>query len=128
MRPGLAGVGRLVHAVARREIGTDDSRAAADIDNVGIGRRYRDGADRAGGLLVEQRHPGRAEVGRSPDAAVIEADVEYVGLAGHARERPRPPCPGRPDGAPVHLGVKSPVNRLSLYSLYQRRHHQTTKK
>ena len=64
------------------------------------------------GWLVEERRPGRAVVGGAPDAAVIEADVEDVGLAGHAGERPRAAGPGRSDGAPVHLGIE-PASRAS---------------
>ena len=38
VRPGLAGVGGFVHAVADRQIGADDSRAGADVNDVGIRR------------------------------------------------------------------------------------------
>ncbi len=41
MLPGLARVHRLVNAIARRKIGPDDSSARADVDHIGIGRRYR---------------------------------------------------------------------------------------
>ena len=112
MGPGLARVGGLVHAVAHGEIGPDDARAGADVNDVGIGRRHGDGADRAGGLVVEQRRPGGAVVGGAPDAAVIEADVEDVGLAGHAGEGARAPGAGRADRAPVHLGIEPGIERL----------------
>ena len=91
MRPGLAAVGGLVDAVADGEVGADDAGAGADVDDVGIGRRHGDRADRAGACLVEDRFPIGTVVGRAPDAAVVEADVEHVRLArhaGHARARP----------------------------------------
>ena len=78
----------------------------------GIGRRHGDGADGAGGLVVEQRNPGGTEVGGAPDAAVIEADVEDVGLAGYAGEGARAAGARRSDGAPVHLGIKFAVDGL----------------
>ncbi len=43
----LPGVGGFVDAVAGGEIGPDDAGAAADVDDVGVGRGYRDGADRS---------------------------------------------------------------------------------
>ena len=86
----LPRVGGFVDAVADGEIGPLQAFAAADVDDVGIGRRDGERADGAGRLIVEDRLPGAAVVGGLPDAAVVDADVEDVGLAGHA---------GRPDGA-----------------------------
>ena len=112
VRPGLAGVGGFVHAVAGGEIGADDARAGADVDDVGVGGRDGDGADGAGGLVVEERRPGGTVIGGAPDAAVIEADVEDVGLAGDAGESARAAGARRSDGAPVHLGIKAGIDRL----------------
>ena len=70
----------------------------------GIGRRDGDRADRAGRLVVEDRRPGAAVVGRLPDAAVDDADVERVRLAGDAVERLGPAGAVRPDVAPAQLG------------------------
>ena len=95
VRPGLAAVGGLVDAIADGEVGTMQSFTAADVDDLRVGGRDGDGADRAGGLLVEDRLPGAAVVGGLPDAAVDRADVEDVGLAGNAAEaRVRPPRNG----------------------------------
>ena len=55
MRPGFAGVGGFVDAVADREIGAMQSFAAADINDVGIGGGDRDGADGLRGLVIEDR-------------------------------------------------------------------------
>ena len=92
MRPGLAGVGRFVDAVADGEVRARQPFAAADVDDVRIGRRDGDPADRSGRLVVEDRLPGAAGVGRLPDAAVDHADVEGVRLAAHG---PRPPSSAR---------------------------------
>jgi hypothetical protein len=103
MRPRLAGVGRLVHPVADGQVGADDPRTASDIDRIGIGRCDGDGADRAGGLVVEDRDPVGAVVGRPPHAAVVEAGVEGVGERGDARDRARASGAGGADLAPAHL-------------------------
>ena len=61
-----------------------DFLAAAYIDDVRIGRRDRDRADRTRRLIVEDRHPGSAVVGRLPHAAVVEADEEGIRTIGDA--------------------------------------------
>ena len=66
MRPRAAGVVGAVHPVAGGEIGPDDPRPGADVDDGGVGRRDRDGPDRAGRLAIEQRLPVRAVVARAP--------------------------------------------------------------
>ena len=53
MGPRFARVGRLIDAVAHGQIGPDDPRAAADVNDVGIRGRNGDGADGAGRLLIE---------------------------------------------------------------------------
>ena len=78
---------------------------------LGSDGRHGDRADRPRGLVVEQRRPGGTEIGGAPDAAVVEADVEDVGLAGHSGESPGASSAGRAYGAPVHLGVKFRVER-----------------
>jgi hypothetical protein len=103
--PRLAGIGGFVHAVTRSQIWADDAGARADIDDVGIRGRHGDRADRAGRLVVEQRQPVGAVVGRAPHAAIVEAGVEHVGLAGHAVQRPGATATGRANAAPVHLAV-----------------------
>ena len=89
MRPRLAVVDRFVHAITDREIGADDAGAAAHVDDVWIGRGDRDGPDRAGGLVIEQRYPVRAVVSAAPHAAVVETGVEHIGLGGHTGEGAR---------------------------------------
>jgi hypothetical protein len=53
VRPVCAGVRRLVDAVADGQVGPRQAFAAADVDDVRIGRRHGDPADRAGWLIVE---------------------------------------------------------------------------
>ena len=84
MLPGFAGVGGFVDAVAGGKIGATQAFAAAYVDDVGIGWGHGERADGAGGLAVEDGDPGAAGVGGLPDAAVVYADVEEIGIAGDA--------------------------------------------
>src|SRR5262249_54374835 len=67
--PRLAGVARLVDAVARGDVAADVGLAGTDVDHVRVGRGDGDGPDRRDGLVVEDGLPGEAAVGRLPDAA-----------------------------------------------------------
>ena len=103
MRPGLARVVRAVDAVADREIGPVQPFAACRVDDVVVGRRDRDGADRLRVFMVEDRLPGAAGIGGLPHAAVYLAYVEDVGLVSHAGSGPRAPTTKGPDHAPVQV-------------------------
>src|SRR5581483_1699789 len=102
MGPGPPGVARLVDTVADGQIGTNDSGAGPDIDDVRIGRCDGDRANRARRLIVEYRLPRRTVVGGAPQAAVIESDVEQVRLGRHAGERTRAAAARRADLPPLH--------------------------
>jgi hypothetical protein len=106
MLPRASGVSGLVDAVADGQIGTDDGRPGADIDHVGVRWGHGDGANRAGGLVVEQRCPVRTVIGRAPDAAVVVARVERVGLAGDASQRPGPAGTRGTDIPPAHVAER----------------------
>ena len=71
-----------------------------------VGRRDGERADGAGRLVVEDRLPGAAGIGGLPDAAVVDADVEDVRLAGDAGGADRPAAAERADHAPLQAGVK----------------------
>ena len=103
VRPRRAGVGRLVDAVADREVRARQPFAAADVEDVGIRRRNRHPANRSGRLVVEDRLPGAAGVVGLPDAAVHHAYIEGEGLTPMSRRRLRPPRAKRPDVAPLHF-------------------------
>src|ERR1700722_1480060 len=105
MGPGLAGVGGFVNAVADGKIWTVEALAAAHINDVGVGRGYRDGADRLRRLVIEDRVPGAAVVVRFPNAAIDLADVEHIRLAGDARRGPGATAAKWADHAPVHVLV-----------------------
>ena len=104
VRPRLAGVGRFVDAVAHRQIRPRQPLAAADVDDVRVGRRDGDRANRAGRLIVEDRRPRAAEVVGLPDAAVHGGHVEDVGLARHTGDGLGAAAAERADRPPPQLG------------------------
>ena len=107
MRPRLAGVGRLVDAVAGREIRPVQAFAAADVDDVGVGRRDGDRADGSGRLVVEDRLPHATGVGRLPDAAVDRRHIERVRVAAMPGRRARPARAMRTDVPPAQIGEEA---------------------
>ena len=108
VRPRLAGVGGLVHAVAGGQVGPLLRLAGADVDHVGIGRRHGQRANRAGRRRIEDRQPRAPGVGGLPDAAVDDADVEGVRLAGHAVERLGAAGAMRADVSPLQFAEQRP--------------------
>ncbi len=95
IRPRLAGVGRLVDAVAGVEIAANVGFAGAGVDDVGIRRRDGERADRIGDprdLSVGNVGPAQAVVGAPPDAALDAAHIKEVrlrsGTPATATERP----------------------------------------
>ena len=87
VRPGLAGVGRLVHTIAHGDVRTDVRFAGADPDDGRIRHRHRQRARGVCVLLVEDRPPDDPSVGRLPDAAARRAGVVREGIPHHARNR-----------------------------------------
>jgi len=110
--PGRAAVGRLVDAVAHREVGTLQPLAAPHVEDPRVRRRHGDRADRLRRLAVEDRLPGAAGVGRFPYPAVVGADVECVGLARHPHRRHRSPAAEGADHPPAELRVEAGIEGL----------------
>ncbi len=85
MGPGLAGVGGFEHADAVGVLAADIGLAGADIDDVRVRGRHRNGADGADGdALIADGKPGAAGVFGLPDAAADGAEIKGVGLVGIA--------------------------------------------
>src|SRR5690349_10986686 len=101
MRPGLSRVGGFVNAVAYGQIGTLQSFATADIDDVWIGWRYRNAPDRAGRLIVENRIPRAAIVIRLPNSTVHLRHIENTRLRRNARQCTHATSTAWADAAPV---------------------------
>ena len=81
------------------DVAADVGLAAADVDDVGVGRRDGDGADGGDGLVVEDRLPVHAAVGRLPDAAGRGGGVVGERIAGHAAGAADAPAGRRADAA-----------------------------
>ena len=86
VRPGLAGVGGLVDAVAPAHALAVRALTGADPDDVGVRLEDRDVADRVHRLALEHRLPGDAVVARAEDAAGGRRDVHH--LTDRTRRRP----------------------------------------
>jgi len=86
-RPRFAGVGRLVDAIADRDVASDECLAGAGPDRVRIAGRNRQRANRLDVLIVEDRIPVGAGVAGFPDAARGRADVEDVRIARNPGDR-----------------------------------------
>src|SRR5207237_6400223 len=99
------GVGGFIDSVAHRKIGPVQAFAAADINDVGIGGRYRYRADRASGLIVKDRIPSAAIVIGLPHAAIDHANVKDVGLTRHAGGGFGSATAVRADAPPLKLAV-----------------------
>src|SRR5260370_41804025 len=113
MRPGFSRVGRFVNAIARRQVRTLQSFAAANVNNVRIGRSHRQRADGAGGLIVENRVPGIAEISGLPYAAIDRGHVENIRLVRHAGGRHSAASAEWPHTAPAHFVIKLLVELLA---------------
>src|ERR1700722_4115634 len=115
MLPGFAGVAGFVDAIAGGKIGAAQAFAAAYINNVGIGWRNGERADRAGGLAVEYGDPGAAGIGSLPHAAVVDADVEEIWFAGDAGGGYSAASAERADAAPLEIGVEAGRELRGIY-------------
>src|SRR6185369_5236685 len=102
MSPRFATVSRFIHAVAGGEIWSLQSFTTADVDRVRVRRGDCERADRARWLIVEDRFPGVAVIGRLPNAAVVHSYIEDIRLAGNAGGADRPAGAERTDHAPLH--------------------------
>jgi len=100
VRPGFTRVGGFIDSVAGGEIRALQSFAAADINNVRIGRGDGESADGAGGLIVENGIPGVAKSVVFPDAAVDGGHVKHIGLVRDAGDATVAASAEGPDAAP----------------------------
>ncbi len=86
--PGVAGVRRLPHAIADRDVRSDRALAGAGPNDGRVRRRHGQCADRVHGLVVEDRLPVQAGVLGLPDPSRGRARVvgeSIAGNAGHGR-------------------------------------------
>ena len=102
VRPRLAGVRRLVDAVAGLDVAADARLPHPDEHDVRIGFRDRDRADRtAVDLPVRHRKPALTAVDRLPQAAAGLPGVGLLGPPLDAADRDRSSCARRTDATPL---------------------------
>jgi hypothetical protein len=116
VRPRLARVSRLVHAVALRDVAAQLALAHPDVDDVRVRWRDGDGADRgARELAVGDRGPGCAAVDRLPKSAAGRAEIIFVRARRAAGGRNRSAAPGGTDAAPVERAER--LRRVVVFCL-----------
>ena len=84
--PGAAGVGGFVDAVAERDVRADPRLARPGPHDVVVRARDAERSDGCDLLIVEDRLPVNAGIGRLPDAAARRASVVHVRIADHTRD------------------------------------------
>src|ERR1700719_4417874 len=101
VRPGLAAIHGLVHAVSVGDGRAHVRFAGAQINDLGIGWRNSDGADGSDGLRIKNGIPGAAGIVGAPHAATHRAEVENLGLTAYAGNRQRPAAAKGSNRAPA---------------------------
>ena len=110
--PGLAAVSGFVDAVAGGQIGANVRFARARVNDLRIGRRHCERADRSHRLPIEDRLPNHAGIGGFPDAAIDGAEVKGGRVAGNSGHRDHAASAKWPDQSPLESAVKFGGNRL----------------
>src|SRR5438270_12811360 len=103
MRPGFTRICGLINAIAGREIRTLQTFATADVNNVRIGRRYGNCANRPGLLRIENRLPGMARIRGLPHTPIHGRYVEEIRLVRDSGDGNSTSAAKGPDAAPAHL-------------------------
>src|SRR5262249_40873729 len=112
--PGLAAIDRFVETIAHREVRPQRQPfATANVENVRIRWRNSQVADRTRRLIVEDRLPCVAIIGRLPYAAVVDTDIEDIGLPRHTCSAYSATCAERSDASPAQRLVKTLAILLS---------------
>src|SRR5213082_3394513 len=80
--------------------------AAANVNDVRIGNRHRDGADRAGWLIVKNRLPRSSEIGGFENPTVDLRHVKDIWLGRNAGDGVCAATAKRADVAPPQRAIK----------------------
>ena len=114
VRPSLAGVSRLIHAVAvTGRHAPNGCLAGSDVDNVVVGFGDRNGTDCSHTeIAVRDIVPGRTCIVRLPDTTARGAHVIGSIIAKNARYRGDTAASPRTDFAPLEALIKRGIDRL----------------
>src|ERR1051325_11088027 len=80
--------------------------ATANVNDIRIGWRNRDRADRSRWLIIENRLPGSAVIDRFETPAVHRRHVENIWLRRHAADRAGPPAAVGSNVSPAQNGIE----------------------
>src|SRR5205085_4393962 len=114
MAPRLSSICRFVDAVTHRKIGPLQTLAAANINDVWTGRRDSYITDRAGRLIIKDRHPCAAIIVCFPHTAVVYTSIEEIWLARHSHSANGAASSKWPDAAPLHILIKTLIKLLRV--------------
>ena len=121
--PGFSGVGRFVDAVALRDVAAQLAFARAYVNDVRVGRRHRDSADRRGRQAsVRDGGPRHAAVRRFPQSAAGRTKVVLVRPGCAADDRNRAAAARRPDAAPLERAERQRLFIIHVGRPFQGRH------
>ena len=109
VRPRLAAVGGLPHAVAVRHVAADREFTAAHVHHVGIRRGDADRADRAAEVAVAHRRPREPAVGALHDATARRAHPVLARTRDAAGHGDRTPAAIGADLAPADRAERARV-------------------
>ena len=112
LAPGLPAVAASIDAVALGDAAAQLRFAAADEDDVRVGLRHRDRADRGTrDLAVGHRKPGSSRIEGLPQPAAGRAEVVLVAASGAAGTAEGPSAAQGADVPPLHRAEEGLVER-----------------
>src|SRR6185312_609634 len=114
VRPGLAGIGGLVHAIAGTETGSNVGFPRTRVNHARVRRCHGNGTDRSDRLLVEDRIPGTTGICGFPDSTADRSEIEVIRLARDAGHRHHAAGTKWADHPPLESGVKRRVDGSGL--------------
>ena len=103
VRPVLAGVRRLPHAVSEGHVGSEERLPGAGPYDIRVGRRHGDLPDRVHWIVIEDRAPAQSRVVGLPDSPRCRTGVVRETVTDDPRHR-RDAVPDRTDVPVLHLG------------------------
>ena len=116
VRPGLAGVGALIDAVAGHDVAADAGLARTDVDDIRVRLAHRHGANRrALDLAVGHGGPVFTAIGGLPETAADGAEVGFLGASLNAADGNRSAAAVGADAAPTECLQYGGVHRAERW-------------